>query len=198
VWLCVNSIVGLWLGPTLTFLLTQKIQRGQFLAGIFADQPERVGWLMLGYALVFGAGVSAWSVVLPRMPILRALRIALSAMSAVCVGLFLLNHSGNWTEGIRWVIGVVTALCIMVESGFTPAALSLLAGAIGAQAGRGAAMGIYSMLLSIGAIGGSLLAAALGNRFAVDGLIYGTLGMAVIAMALLVRLDQRETIHGNA
>jgi len=36
----------------------------------------------------------------------------------------------------------MTALCIMIESGFTPAALSLLAGAIGAQAGRGAAMGI--------------------------------------------------------
>jgi len=56
----------------------------------------------------------------------------------------------------------------MVESGFTPAALSLLAGAIGAQAGRGAAMGIYSVLLSIGAIVGSLLAAAFGQTFAAD------------------------------
>jgi MFS family permease len=86
----------------------------------------------------------------------------------------------------------------MVESGFTPAALSLLAGAIGAQAGRGAAMGIYSVLLSVGAIGGALLAGALGNRFAVDGLIYGTLAMAVVAMALLGRLDRAEIIHGNA
>ena len=49
----------------------------------------------------------------------------------------------------------------MVDSGFTPAALALLAGAIGAQAGRGAAMGIYSVLLSVGAIGGSLMAAVL-------------------------------------
>ena len=32
----------------------------------------------------------------------------------------------------------------MVESGFTPAALSLLASAVGAHTGRGAAMGIYS------------------------------------------------------
>ena len=86
----------------------------------------------------------------------------------------------------------------MVESGFTPAALSLLAGAIGAQAGRGAAMGIYSVLLSIGAIGGSLVAAALGDRFAVDGLIYGTLAMAVVAMVLLGRLSQVEVVHGDA
>jgi len=39
-------------------------------------------------------------------------------------------------------------------------------------------------LLSVGAIGGSLLAAVLGNRFAVDGLIYGTLAMAVVALLL--------------
>jgi MFS family permease len=198
VWLCVNSIVGLWLGPTLTFLMTQKVHSGQFLSGIFADQPEHVGWMLLEYSLVFGAGVSAWSFVLPRKSIVRALRIALLAMFAVCFGLFLLNHSGDLSYGMRWAIGVATALCVMVESGFTPAALSLLAGAIGAQAGRGAAMGIYSVLLSIGAIGGSLLAAALGNRFAVDGLIYGTFAMAVVALALLGRLHEAEIIHGGA
>src|SRR5258708_27071292 len=126
-WLCVNAIIGLWLGPTLTFLLTQKVRSAQFLPGIFADQPERVGWLMLGYSMVFGVGVSAWSVVLPRMPILRALRIALVAMCGVCLGLLLLNYSGDRSTGVRWVIGVATAICVMVESGFTPAALSLLA-----------------------------------------------------------------------
>jgi MFS family permease len=198
VWLCVNAIIGLWLGPTLTFLLTQKVQRKQFLADIFADQPERVGWLLLGYSLVFGAGVSAWSVILPRMSMLRALRINLAAMFAVCVGLLLLNHSGGQSQAVRWGIGIASALCVMVESGFTPAALSLLAGAVGAQAGRGAAMGIYSVLLSIGAIAGSLIAAALGNRFAVDGLIYGTLAMAVIAMALLGRLQAVGVVDARA
>jgi MFS-type transporter involved in bile tolerance (Atg22 family) len=59
-------------------------------------------------------------------------------------------------------------------------------------------MGIYSALLSIGAIGGSLLAAVLGNRFSMDGLIYGTLAMAVVATALLGRLHQAEVSDGNA
>ncbi len=198
VWLCVNAIIGLWLGPALTFLLTQKTRGSQFLAGIFADQPERVGWMLLGYSLVFGAGVTAWSIILPRMPILRALRISLVAMFAVCIGLLLLNHSAGQGAAARWALGAATAICIMVESGFTPAALSLLAGAVGAQAGRGAAMGIYSVLLSIGAIAGSLAAAALGNRFAVDGLIYGTVGMAAVALALLGRLHPGETAHGGA
>jgi hypothetical protein len=58
-------------------------------------------------------------------------------------------------------------------------------------------MGIYSVLLSLGAIGGSLVAAAWGNRFAVDGLIYGTFVMAVIAMALLGRLRPAKVLHGD-
>jgi len=56
-------------------LLTEKAHGTQFLAGNFADQPERVGWLLLGYSLTFGTGVTAWSVILPRMPILRVLRL---------------------------------------------------------------------------------------------------------------------------
>jgi MFS family permease len=160
VWLCVNTIVGLWLGPTLPFLLTRKGYSGQFLDGVYSNQPERVGWLLLGYSLIFGIGVTAWSFVLPLVNEQRALRIALVAMVGVCLALLLLNHSGAESPAVRWAISALTALWIMVESGFTPAALSLLAGAIGAQAGRGAAMGIYSVLLSIGAIVGSLLAAA--------------------------------------
>jgi predicted MFS family arabinose efflux permease len=191
VWLCVNTIVGLWLGPTFTFLVTHRSQSGQFLDGVLAHHPEGVGWILLGYALIFGAGVSAWSVVLPRMSEARALRIALVAMLVVCVALLLLNHAGSRAPFVRWALAAFSALCVMVESGFTPAALSLLAGAIGAQAGRGAAMGIYSVLLSIGAIAGSLLAAALGQAFAVDGLIYGTFAMAILAL-FFVRWVERH------
>ena len=187
VWLCVNTIVGLWLGPTLIFLLTHTSQTNQFLDGVLVDHPERVGWVLLGYSIIFGIGVTAWSFVLPRIPLERVLHITLVAMLLVCGEFFLLNHIGSPTT--RWIIGMVTALTIMVESGFTPAALALLAGAIGAQSGRGAAMGIYSVLLSVGAIVGSLLAAVLGKRFAVDGLIYGTLAMAAIALFFVRRLQ---------
>jgi MFS family permease len=196
VWLCVNSIVGLWLGPTFTFLLTQRTETSQFLAGIFADHPESVGWALLAYSLIFGVGVTGWSLVLPRMQLERGLRIALFAMLGASVGFFLFNHSGHEPAFVRWVIGACTTVCIMVESGFTPAALALLAGAVGAQAGRGAAMGIYSVLLSVGAIGGSLLAAVLGERFAVDGLIYGTLAMAVVALFFARRLEVQRIAVG--
>ena len=193
IWLCVNSIIGLWLGPTFSFLITQRSSSGQFLAGLFADTPDKIGWVLLGYSVVFGAGVTMWSFVLPRIEILRALRISLVAMFAACIGLYLFNHSEASSAGYRWFLGGATSISIMVESGFTPAALSLLAGVIGAQAGRGAAMGIYSVLLSLGAIIGSLLAGWLGSAFAIDGLIYGTLGMAILALVFVRRMRAERT-----
>lgn len=196
-WICVNAIVGLWLGPTITFLMSGPQRGGQIITGIFAEQPDRIGWLLLGYAFVFAAGVSVWSMAMPYISLKRVLRISLAAMLCVCAGLLMLNHSGGWATSLQWAVGVATAGCIMVESGFTPAALAMLAGAVGAQAGRGAAMGIYSMLLGFGAFGGSLLAAALGEWLAIDGLILGTLAMALIALVLLRRLALKEALHGS-
>jgi MFS family permease len=92
VWLCVNTIVGLWLGPTLIFLLTHRSQTSQFLDGIFINHPDRVGWVLLGYSVIFGIGVTAWSFVLPRMALERSLRITLIAMLVVCGEFFLFNH----------------------------------------------------------------------------------------------------------
>jgi predicted MFS family arabinose efflux permease len=195
-WICVNSIVGLWLGPTPIFLLTRRPATGQSLDGLFSDHPDRVGWLLLGYSLIFATGVTGWSFALPRMSEHRALRIALLAMLAVCIGLYALNHSGVHRLSLRWTIASLTTLCVMIESGFTPAALSLLAGSIGAVAGRGAAMGIYSVLLSVGAILGSLLAGALGQRFAMDGLIYGTFAMALISLWSISWLRTSKALGG--
>lgn len=188
VWLCVNSVVGLWLGPTLPFLLTERSHKAQYLAGIYASSPASIGWLLLGYSIVFGLGVAAWSLVLPHIRLKSAMRITLGAMLPVCAGFYLLNHSGNQSSAIRWSLGAIISLLIMVESGFTPAALAWLASALPVESGRGAAMGIYSVLLSVGAIIGSLLAGFLGQRFAIDGLLYGTVFVAVAALIFLHRV----------
>src|SRR5262245_9506518 len=79
IWLCMNAIVGLWFGPTLYFLLTSRSTTGQYLAGLLADDPQQLGWLLLGYSAVFGTGLMAWSVALPRTTLRRALRISLLA-----------------------------------------------------------------------------------------------------------------------
>jgi MFS family permease len=188
VWICMNAIIGLWLGPTLYFLLTNRSDGSQMLSGLLADDPSGLGRLLFVYALVFGTGVFVWSRVLPRTDLRRALRVSLLAMLAVSLGLLLLNHMASQPISLRWILTAVIAVLIMIESGFTPAALSLLAGAVGPGVGRGAAMGIYSFLLSIGALIGSILAGVTGRWLAVDGLIYATLGLALISLILLARL----------
>src|SRR5258707_4965933 len=166
-----SAVVGLWLGPTLPYLLTHRTGSHQYIAGLYADNPSAVGWLLLGYSIVFAAGLIGWSQFLPRMSAHRAMQVALLAMLAVCAGIGLLNNSSDYSTLARWMIGGCTAALIMVESGFTPAALVWLTAALGPQAGRGAAMGAYSVMLGVGTIVGSLLAAALAPRFGRDGLL---------------------------
>jgi MFS family permease len=191
-WLCINAIAGLWLGSTLPFLMTLKDRQGQFLTGLFADAPDQFGYVQLGYVIVFATGVTLWSFVMSRFARVRVLQIALVGMFFACAGFYVLNHSLNWDDGTRRLLLSVVALCVMVESGFTPAALALLADVVGSQSGRGAAMGVYSVLLSVGAIVGSLLAGLLGARFAVDGLIHGTVLMAVVALIAVGWLKHLE------
>lgn len=191
VWVCVNALVGLWLGPTLPFLLTKQSSGPQYLDGIFAAHPTRIGWLLLGYSIVFGSGITAWSFVLPRMQLRAAMRVALLAVLPVCLGLLVINHSSAMPPFVRWSFTVVTSLLVMVESGFTPAALAWLAQTLGTGA-KGAPMGIYSVLLGLGEIGGSLLAGGLGKMLQVDGLLLGTIAVGGCALLLLRNLTVLE------
>jgi MFS family permease len=196
--LCVSAIVGLWLGPTLPFLLTHPSTAHQYIAGLYADHPADVGWLLLGYSLVFAIGLVGWSRLLPRLSAHRVMRISLLAMLAVCAGLGLLNASSNYSIGTRWMLSAGIAAMIMVESGFTPAALVWLTGSLSQGTGRGAAMGAYSVLLGFGAVVGSLLAAGLASRFGVDGLIYATFALAALGIVLLRGLTPGPAGNGRS
>jgi MFS family permease len=183
-----NAIVGVWLGPTLYFLLATRSASSQLLSGLFADDPAAVGWLLLGYSLVFTLGVLLWSQALPYVGLRRALGVTLVAMLGVSLALLWLNHMRGQPLPLRWLLTATIALMIMVESGFTPAALLLLASAVGSGAGRGTAMGVYSFLLGLGALVGSILAGIAGRWQAIDGLIYVTLALTLAALGLLPRL----------
>ena len=58
-------------------------------------------------------------------------------------------------------------------------------------------MGIYSFLLSLGALGGSVLAGIAGRWWAIDGLAYATLGLALVALALLPRLGSAPPLSSE-
>ena len=192
VWLCVNAVTGIWLGPSLAFLMTapSSPHRFQFFDGLYAADPRRFGWVLLGYALLFATGVTGWSLALARVGIHRAMLVSLTTMLPVCLGFYLVNHAGGASSVYRWTVGGATAFLILVESGFTPAALSWLAGSLHGGLGKGSAMGIYSVLLSVGAIVGSLTAGWLGRLFRFDGLLLGTVLLAVAGLALMARIPR--------
>jgi len=199
VWLCVNAVTGLWLGPTLAFLMTAPPlpNRTQFFDGLYAGDPRHFGWVLMAYALLFGTGVTGWSMALARVGVHRAMIVSLATMLPVCLGFYMVNHAGGASSGYRWTVGIVTALLILVETGFTPAALSWLAGSLHGGLGKGSAMGIYSVLLSVGAIVGSLMAGWLGKLFRFDGLLSGTVVLAVAGLLLLMRVAKDARLHAG-
>lgn len=184
-WLAVNAILGLWLTHT-AFQLTGPKVAGQYLVGGFT--ASEVGLILLGYAMVFATGVTAWGFILGYVPRVRALRIALVAMFFACLWLFLLNSAGEWSAPARVVVLVLAGLSVMVESGFTPAALAFLADVADQGEGRGAAMGVYTLLLGLGNAVGAGLGGVLAGWLAFNGLLLGTVGLAVVAMAALALL----------
>lgn len=192
-WLAFNIIVGLWLAPTVTYLLSAPAAQGsQYLLGLYARRPGALGWLYLGYAGVFAAGLSVWAAVLGRIGAARTLRISLLAMLAVTAVLFELNRCQACLPATRSALVSVAALLVMIESGFTPAALSALAASLSAQQAAGAAMGIYTVLFSVGGALGALLAGVLGAHAGMDGLLAGTAALAVLAWLSLPRLRSDE------
>lgn len=193
-WLTINAVVGLWLTLAGPILASPQTLQGQYLVGRFT--PTQVGGVILAYVVVLAIGVTAWGYILSYVPRVRALRIALSAMLVVCLLLFLLNSSGDWPDAWRWLLTPVAALAVMVESGFTPAALSYLADVIGESKGRGAAMGIYMTLMGLG----GFLGLAIGGIFsalALNGLVLGTVILALAGLAAVATLPEVGLASGQ-
>jgi MFS family permease len=184
-WLAVTAILGMWLTQS-AFQLSGPKAAGQYLVGRFT--PGEVGMVMLVYALVFAAGVTVWGYALARVPRLRALKITLVATLIACLWLFLLNRSAEMPEWVRGVLLALAALAVMVESGFTPAALAFLADVADQGKGRGATMGLYSLLLGLGSVLGALVGGLLAHWADFDGLLLGTIALGVVALITVMRL----------
>ncbi len=193
-WLAINAVVGLWLTLAGPILASPQPVQGQYLVGLFT--PTQVGGVILGYVIVLAVGVTGWGFVLNLVGRVRALRVALSAMLVVSFLLYLLNSSGGWPDAWRWILSAIAALAVMVESGFTPAALSYLADVIGGSKGRGAAMGIYMALLGLG----SFVGVAIGGIFsalALNGLVLGTVILALAGLAAVATLPEVGLASGQ-
>jgi MFS family permease len=182
VWLSVNAVVGVWMQQSPYLLKLPDRSATQSLVGGFTGRE--IGQVFGVFGLTFLLGVTLWSVFGARMPRRRALAIALVGMLGVVSFLALRNHGAG-----RWALGLAMA-CVLVESGFTPAAFAHLADATAVHDGsRGAALGLYSLLLGTGQLLGNALGAPFAMRWQMDGVLALTALLGSVALLGVFRMS---------
>jgi MFS family permease len=148
---------------------------------------------------VFFAGLFYWG---NRFKAYRRTTImAIGAVGGVAMvgAVFGLNHAETWGALVRIGLGLVAATGLFVLAGATPAALGMLADISEEHPDdRGAIMGLYSVFLAVGQIGGSFVGAEAASRLGIDGILVATLLLLAIALLPLARLRAFEHRVGVA
>lgn len=206
-WLAVNAVVGAWMLEAPYLLKLPVRSQEQALVGGFSG--GEIGLIFAGWAGTFLLGIGAWTAFGAKLPRRHVLRVSLVAMLGVAGCLTVVNHGG----GRVWVFAA--ALCVLVESGFTPAALAHLAdltagdaatskdahvgedGAEVTRGHRGAAMGIYSLILGAGQLVGGVLGGPLAERWQMSGLLALTALLALFALIAVHLAGIGEPRHGE-
>lgn len=177
-WLSVNAVVGAWFQHAPVLLGQRERHPTQALVGGLS--PSRVGVVFAVWGALFLSGLALWAWRFARVERTRAMTVALYAMFGVCLALFAVNHGAPW-----WVL-LVGCACVLVESGFTPAALGHLADVTEREPStRGASVGLYSILLGVGQLVGSAASAPFVTAMHMDGVLVFT---ALCAGAALLAL----------
>ncbi len=198
VWLVVNAILGMWYAHAGVQLLknpTASNQRAdQFLMGRFT--AGELGLVFLVYAAIFGTGLAIWSRIISRWRYAYVMLLASICEITVCVSLLAYNGVGS-AGGLAWLLLVPAGLAVMVESGFTPAALGYLtdiAEQVGGERARGTVMGFYSTGNSLGNIIGTFFGILMIQFFGLglNGLLIGSGLLGVGGVAAVLFLIRRE------
>jgi MFS family permease len=196
-WIAVNAAIGLWFSQSLfQFQRADPRFPDQWLLQGFSANQITIGALVI--AVIFGAGIFWWG---NRFDQYRRTTIILMGVLGG-IGLagagVVVNHSafaaGSNAVQAGLVIVAVLVLIAGLLAGATPAAVGLLAD-VSEQfpADRGAIMGLYSVFLGVGQIGGALLGGIAAEWRGMDGLMVGT--AVVLALALLPLRKLRATEH---
>ena len=197
-WIAVNASIGLWFSQSLfQFAKSNPAFPDQWLLQGFSAVEITLGAIAI--AIVFGSGIFWWG---DRFNRFRRTTIILfglvGGLGLVAAGL-IVNHAG-FAAGGSFLIGaavagsvIVVVAGLFVLAGATPAAVGLLADVSERFPGdRGAIMGLYSVFLALGQIGGSLIGGVVADALGMDGLLLATGGLLLVALVPLSRLRSME------
>ncbi len=201
-WIAVNASIGLWFSQSLfQFSKRNPAFPDQWLLQGFSALQISLGAVVI--AIVFGAGILWWGNRFNRFRRTTMILFGvLGGIGLVGAGL-VVNHAGASAGESALVAGAVVAAAIgfaaglFVLAGATPAAVGLLADVSERfPEDRGAIMGLYSVFLALGQIGGSLIGGVAADGLGMDGLLLATGGLLVVALIPLSRLRAMEHYLG--
>ncbi len=190
-WIAINAVLGIWINLTARILTDKAGFSGQLLVGQF--NSFQAGNIRAAYAVFFILGIVLWSVFFPNLKRTTAMLIGCAGLAISCLLIYAINHQPAMDAPLTMLLAVLLVVSIMVQSGFTPAALAYLADISETQrADRGAIMGLYSVFLGLGQALGLGVGGLFVDRSGADGmaLITGLLGL--FAVFLVIRLRGAE------
>jgi len=191
-WIAINASIGLWFSQSI-FQFSKADPRfpDQFLLQGFS--PVQISLAAVVIGLLFGAGLIYWG---NRFKTIRRTTIILYGLGGgalLIVGAVAVNHSGSLPDMARLAFLAPVVFGLFVLAGATPAAIGLLADVTEAYPDdRGAIMGLYSVFLGLGQIGGSIIAGFAATALGLDGILGASLVLLVLAVVPLVFLRRHE------
>ena len=174
-WLCVNAVVGVWFQQAPYLLKLPERSATQALVGGFTG--GEIGLIFAAWGGTFLVGILLWSFGGAHIKRRTTLAIALVGMLGVVLSLALANAG----VGI-WVL-FLAGFFVVVEAGFTPAALAHLADITQKHDNaRGSALGLYSLVLGTGQLLGSIIGSPCAAHWQMNGVLALTAVLAVISL----------------
>lgn len=192
-WIAINAVLGLFTTQTIFQLVRQPDPKfgDQMLMGGF--EPLQISLGLAAGGILFFAGLIYWG---NRFKTIRRTTIILYGLGGgalLVAGAIAINHSAGLPDLARALFLLPTVFGLFVLAGATPAAIGLLADVTEAYPDdRGAIMGLYSVFLGLGQIGGSLIAGFAATALGLDGILVASLVLLVLAVVPLIFLRRHE------
>ena len=198
-WIAVNAFIGAWTSQSIFQLASEPLPgfENQRLMGGYSPAQISIG---LGTALlIFFAGLFYWGNRFRRYRRTTIMGIGIVGGLAMIAAIYGLNHTAEQVAVIQVALLLVAAGGLFVLAGATPAALGMLADiSEGHPEDRGAIMGLYSVFLALGQISGSLLGGGAAQWQGIDGLLYASALLLVVALVPLRWLRSSEHLVPGA
>jgi MFS family permease len=202
-WIAVNGAIGLWFSQSLFQFTnpTSPFRDTQWLLQGFSYNEVTIAGIVV--AIVFGLGIFWWGNRFDRWRRTTIIQYGIYGGVALALAGLVVNHAG-FEMGSNFLLAAVVIGAVLVVgaglfilAGATPAAVGLLADVSEKfPRDRGAIMGLYSVFLGVGQIGGALLGGVLAQVRGMDALLIGTGAVLALALIPLSRLRRVEHYLG--